>query len=176
MKPKKIYQKVKSTRRALLVTAEDGRQFITTGNDFYLIEGMPKMSGTEILAFLDVPKADRELWDVAEIGIDEGIMRDYDQKDEDLEIHPIHIIYSGRCMMAFRSKSRGIIWLDEDKLNPLPNYAYTFLLRTTGFGESYIIVKDGLYIVAALSYEIAPEVMPGETLKTRLLQLAGVEE
>ena len=176
MKTKKIYQNIKQMAKALLETSDDGRQFIESfTGDHYLIDGMPKMRGAEILAFLDVPKRDRELWDVVESGIDEDIVRDYAPDDEDLEIHPIRIVYSGRCLTAYISKSRGVIWLDEEKMAPLPNASYTFLLRTTRTGESYIVVKDGMYTVAALTYEIAQDVAPGETLKTRLMQLAGVE-
>lgn len=66
-----------------------------------------------------------------------------------------------------------MLWLDEDKLSPLAAAERTFLLRHSETGESYIAVKEGLYLVALLRYELTPEVMPGEGLAGRLLELAG---
>lgn len=34
---------------------------------------------------------------------------------------------------------------------------------------------EGLYLVALLTYELTPEVMPGEGLADRLMQLAGAK-
>lgn len=49
------------------------------------------------------------------------------------------------------------------------------LLRAGESGETYIAVFEGLYLVALLTYELTPEVMPGEGLADRLVQLAGVK-
>ena len=78
-------------------------------------------------------------------------------------------------MVAFHADGGGVLWLDNDKLSPLAAAEWRFFLRAGVSGETYIAVFEGLYLVALLTYELTPVVMPGEGLADRLMQLAGVK-
>lgn len=81
----------------------------------------------------------------------------------------------GRHMAAFHKDGGGVLWLDDDKLSPLTAAEWRFFLRAGESGETYIAVFEGLYLVALLSCELTPEVMPGEGLADRLMELAGIK-
>lgn len=177
MKAKKIYGMAKQSQN-LLVLVDEARQFFNIGGDIYLIDGMPYMKDAEFLAYLDVPKHKRDEWDVVPkhmTGTHEAsVLGDMAGDDLELKPHPISITVGGKSYMAFLTEDGAVLWLDEDKLSPLAAAAWTFLLRHSETGESYIAVKEGLYLVALLRYELTPEVMPGEGLADRLCELAGV--
>ena len=139
----------------------------------YLIEGMPCMEGTEFLAYLDVPKNKRDEWDVVENDVGAALVSDSPEYDRELKTDAVSIIVGGRHMIAFHTAEGGVIWLDEDKLSPLAAAEWRFFLRASETGETYIAVFEGLYLIALLSYELTAEVMPGEGLAGRLLELAG---
>ena len=176
MKAKKIYQMRKEYKNVLVKTAEDGRQFFSTGGGWYLIDGMPVMHEQEFLAYLDVPKKDRDAWDVVEGEANENLVSDALHGDRELKPHPVSVICNGRHMIAFLTEDSAVLWLDEDKLSPLAAAEWRFFLRASESGETYIAVFEGLYLIALLSYELTPEVMPGEGLAQRLMELAGVKE
>ena len=139
----------------------------------YLIDGMPRMEGAEFLEYLDVPKHKRDEWDVVEDGVYVALVSDSLEYDRELKPDTVSIIVSGRHMIAFHTAEGGVIWLDEDKLSPLAAAEWRFFLRASETGETYIAVFEGLYLIALLSYELTAEVMPGEGLAERLLELAG---
>lgn len=177
MKAKKIYGMAKQSQN-LLVLIDESRQFFNIGGDIYLIDGMPYMEDAEFLVYLDVPKHKRDEWDVVPkymTGTHEAaFLGDLAEDDRELKPHPISITVGGKSYRAFLTEDGAVLWLDEDKLSPLATAAWTFLLRHSETGESYIAVKEGLYLVALLRFELTPEVMPGEGLADRLCELAGV--
>lgn len=178
MKAKKIYGMAKQSQN-LLVLVDDSRQFFNIGGDIYLIDGMPYMEDAEFLAYLDVPKHKRDEWDVVPkymTGTESAVLGDMAGDDRELKPHPISITVGGKSYRAFLTEDGAVLWLDEDKLSPLAAEEWTFLLRHSETGESYIAVKEGLYLVALLRYELTPEVMPGEGLADRLCELAGVRK
>ena len=174
MKAKKIYAIAKNTNTLNVWTAEDGRQFFNFGNAMYLIDGMPQMENEEFLAYLDVPKGKRNEWGVAMNPADESLVSDVSNNDRELKPDAVSILVGGRHMVAFHADGGGVLWLDNDKLSPLAAAEWRFFLRAGESGETYIAVFEGLYLVALLTYELTPEVMPGEGLADRLMQLAGV--
>lgn len=177
MKAKKIYQMRKEYKSVLVKTTEDGRQFFLTGGGCYLIDGMPEMHGHEFLAYLDVPKKDRDVWDVVETEANDNLVSDVLlHGDRELKPHPVSIICDGRHLTAFLTEDGAVLWLDEDKLSPLAAAEWRFFLRASESGETYIAVFEGLYLIALLSYELTPEVMPGEVLAQRLMELAGIKQ
>jgi hypothetical protein len=103
----------------------------------------------------------------------ECLVQDVCADDRELKPDTVSIIVSGRHMIAFHTAEGGVIWLDDDKLSPLAAAEWRFFLRTSETGETYIAVFEGLYLIALLSYELTAEVMPGEGLAGRLLELAG---
>lgn len=175
MKAKKIYAIAKNTNTLNVWTTEDGRQFFNFGNSLYLIDGMPQMENDEFLAYLDVPKARRDEWDVAMNPADESLVSDALDNDRELKPDAVSIFVGGRHMAAFHIEGGGVLWLDDDKLSPLAAAEWRFFLRAGKSGETYIAVFEGLYLVALLTYELTPEVMPGEGLADRLLELAGAK-
>ena len=174
MKAKKIYAIAKNTQTLNVWTSENGRQFFHTGGAVYLIDGMPHMENEEFLAYLDVPKQKRDEWDVTMNPADESLVSDVRETDKELKPDAVSIMVSGRHMVAFHTEYGGVLWLDNDKLSPLAAAEWRFFLRTGETGENYIAVFEGLYLVALLTYELTPEVMPGEGLAGRLMELAGV--
>ena len=137
---------------------------------------MPVMHEHEFLAYLDVPKKDRDAWDVVECEANENLVSDVLHGDRELKPHPVSIICNGRHMTAFMTEDGAVLWLDEDKLSPLAAAEWRFFLRASESGETYIAVFEGLYLIALLSYELTPEVMPGEALAQRLMELAGSKQ
>ena len=173
MKAKKIYGIAKETKTLNVWTSHDGRQFFNFGGAVYLIDGMPRMEDEEFLAYLDVPKPKRDEWDVTMHDARECLVQDVCADDRELKPDAVSIIVSGQHMIAFHTAEGGVIWLDEDKLSPLAAAEWRFFLRASETGETYIAVFEGLYLIALLSYELTAEVMPGEGLAGRLLELAG---
>jgi hypothetical protein len=173
VKAKKIYGIAKETKTLNVWTSHDGRQFFDFGGAVYLIDGMPRMEDEEFLAYLDVPKPKRDEWDVTMHDARECLVQDVCAGDRELKPDGVSIIVSGRHMIAFHTAEGGVIWLDEDKLSPLAAAERRFFLRASETGETYIAVFEGLYMIALLSYELTAEVMPGEGLAERLLELAG---
>ena len=174
MKAKKIYQMRKDYKTVFVKTAEDGRQFFETGGSMYLIDGMPRMEGTEFLAYLEVPTNKRDEWEIVEKGVDAALVSDSPEYDRELKPDAVSIIVGGWHMIAFHTAEGGVIWLDEDKLSPLAAAEWRFFLRASETGETYIAVFEGLYLIALLSYELTAEVVLGEGLAERLCALAGV--
>lgn len=174
MKAKKIYSMAKESQNLLVLNA-GARQYFDISGNIYLIDGMPYMRDEEFLAYLDVPKHKRDEWDVSMKDIETDVLTD--AVNDDLELHPqpVSIFCGGRCLSAFMTDDRAVLWLDEDKLSPLAAAEWTFFLRRSETGESWIAVREGLYLIALLKYELTPEVMPGETLADRLIELAGVK-
>ena len=103
MKAKKIYAIAKNTNTLNVRTAEDGRQFFDFGNALYLIDGMPHMENEEFLAYLDVPKAKRDEWDVAMNPADEVLVADASGNDRELKPDAVSILVGGRHMVAFHA-------------------------------------------------------------------------
>ena len=176
VKAKKIYGIAKETKTLNVWTSHDGRQFFNFGGAVYLIDGMPRMEDDEFLAYLDVPKPKRDEWDVTMVPARECLVQDVCDDDRELKPDAVSIIVSGRHMMAFHMAEGGVIWMDEDKLSPLSAAEWRFFLRASETGETYIAVFEGLYLIALLSYELTPEIMPGEGLADRLCALAGIKE
>ncbi|MBQ7786147.1 MAG: hypothetical protein IJ381_08405 [Clostridia bacterium] len=174
MKAKKIFLMAKESQRLFVLNAGT-RQFFDINGNIYLIDGMPNMRDEEFLAYLDVPKHKRDEWDVSMKDIETDVLTD--AVNDDLELHPqsVSIFCGGRHLEAFMTDDRAVLWLDEDKLSPLAAAEWTFFLRRSETGESWIAVREGLYLIALLKYELTPEVMPGEALAGRLMELAGVK-
>lgn len=175
MKAKKIYSACKESKQIHVVTTQDGRQFVETTNGWFLIDGMPRMQEAEFYAYLEVPKSDREKWNVTEKETDDDLFADLNENDITLAPHPVSIVCGGRHLTAFITEDGAVLWLDNEAFSPMVNAEWRFTMRCSDDGESYIAVTEGLYLMAALRYEMSPEVMPGEGLADRLLQLAGVK-
>lgn len=173
MKAKKVYSALKESKTIHAATTRDGRQFIETAGGWYQIDGMPRMEEDEFLAYLEVPRCDREKWNVTEGEADEILFDNSNEADVPLTPHPVSIICGGRHLTAFISDDGTVIWLDTDVFAPMAVGEWRFTLRGNSLGEPYIAVTEGLYLMAVLRYEMSPEVMPGQTLCDRLRELIG---
>lgn len=173
MKAKKVYSALKESKQIHVKTARDGRQFIETAGGWYLIDGMPRMEEDEFLAYLEVPRCDREKWNVTEGDEDELLFSDMNDEDIPMRPHPVSIICGGRHLTAFLTDDDAVLWLDTDVFAPMAVGDWRFTLRGSSDGEPYIAVTEGLYLMAVLHYKMSPEVMPGQTLVDRLRELIG---
>ena len=171
MKAKKIYGIAKETKALNVWTSNDGRQFFNFGGAVYLIDGMPRMEAEEFLAYLDVPRSDREKWDVIETKTIDRLFSDMNEDDITLAPHPISVVCGGRHLQAFVTDDGAVLWIDAEAFAPMAAAEWRFTLRGSDIGEPYIAVTEGLYLMAVLHYELSPNVMPGRTLDDRLREL-----
>lgn len=176
MKAKRIFSACKESKSVHAITTIDGRQFIETRYGYYLIDGMPSMEAEEFFAYLDVPKPDREKWDVIETKMNDGLLSDMNEDDIALTPHPISIVCGGRHLQAFVTDDGAVLWIDADAFEPMAAAEWRFTLRGSDAGEPYIAVTEGLYLMAVLRYEVSPQVMPGQTLDDRLRELICEKE
>ena len=171
MKAKKIVSACKESKRVHAITTTGGRQFIETKHGYYLIDGMPRMEAEEFLAYLDVPRSDREKWDVIETNTIDRLFSDMNEDDITLAPHPISVVCGGRHLQAFVTDDGAVLWIDTEAFAPMAAAEWRFTLRGSDIGEPYIAVTEGLYLMAVLHYELSPNVMPGRTLDDRLREL-----
>ncbi len=173
MRAKKIYTACKESKTIHAATTNDGRQFIETAGGWYLIDGMPRMEEDEFLAYLEVPRCDRDKWNVTETAADEILFDNSNEGDIPLQPHPVSIICGGRHLTAFITDDGAVLWLDTDVFAPMAVGEWRFTLRGSTLGEPYIAVTEGLYLMAVLRYIMSPEIAPGQTLCDRLRELIG---
>lgn len=149
MKYSKIAKLIKKSKRLIIHT--DGKeQWISDGAAVYPVLGMPKMSETEMLTFLNFQ--DNDKINVTEWNGENAMLSDTDPNEELIEsFGPTILVKDEKCVVFYTSI--GALIINENYLTPvLSHYSEgepTFYFRCTN-GKPYIAVKKGLYLLAAI--------------------------
>lgn len=151
MKYSKITPLIKKHKQLAIHTPESGEQWISNGIAAYPILGMPKMSETEMLTFLNFQQNDNI--NVIEWGANEINLSDTDRCEEFINAFgPALIINGDPCSTFFTSM--GALIVKEKYLAPCYTHygegELTFWLRKGASGNPLICVKKGLYLLAAI--------------------------
>lgn len=129
------------------------RQWLGDGCAAYPISGLPYMDTDNICAMFDISEKKQEKMSLhhnsAPAGIDWG---DTDPAERQLDDPKLCVRYGARDVLPLRT-SEGIVFVQEKYLVPLEDMAdYLHLYeRKDTSGRTYIVAKNGMEIVAAIS-------------------------
>ena len=165
MKISKIAKLVKKTGCVQLIRVDAAKMFLGAGaNAVYATEGLPLISGKEqARIILDLTKEQMDKIDVVE---DVGTIRttgliDFNMKPDDKEAIeweakrlPAAAVVSGEIVDVLELEDGEIILFDSEYLDPLKEEQkspyFKLKVRETSAKRKYIVVYDGLFIIAAI--------------------------
>ena len=153
MKIKAIERIVKGARQIHIHNDPKYGQWIEMGGAMYPLEGLPKLNGDQLLAFLDVPEDKRNSYDVINSDYLPSVFNYADSADKEEALEPsfIHINYCGTVFEAVATDS-GMAFIDSRLLKPFDDLENGIALfeRHTLAGDTYIAVKSGLLLKGIL--------------------------
>ena len=165
MKISKIAKLVKKTGCVQLIRVDVTKMFLGAGaNAVYATEGLPLISGEEqARIILDLTKEQMDKIDVVE---DAGTLKttgliDFNMKPDDKEAIeweakrlPAAAVVSGEIVDVLELEDGEIILFDSEYLDPLKEEQkspyFKLKVRETSAKRKYIVVYDGLFIIAAI--------------------------
>lgn len=151
MKYSKITPLIKKHKHLSIHTRKGSEQWISNGNAAYPVLGMPVMSETEMLTFLNFQQNDNI--NVIEWEADDINLTDTDRCEELINAFGPALIINGDPCATFLT-SMGALIVKEKYLAPCYTHygegELTFWLRKTTKLNPFIAVKKGLYLLAAI--------------------------
>ena len=153
MKFSKIAMLAKRGRTAILMTDEEGMQWLSTGAAIYKLENMPVLDEDTVLTVMNVSDDAREKW-YTSIKEDEiGFLNGYVDGDEEItaEDAGISIIYNGYLLTPIYTMN-GMIWIDAELLAPTEKKDMDyrrFFVRNVGKHRA-IAVKEAMILTAVI--------------------------
>lgn len=181
MKLAKIAKLVIKSKRCDVYGAENGMGvYINTGNAVYRVDDLPMPEiGDQMLAMLDVPEKKREdiicnvrsglpPLDMAHTASGEMMMAEYR-----LMVGSNYLILVDEDSKGEDKKRGKLAFINEELLAPLrgdPNEYIAYACRFTADGRPYIIIKDGMYAIAA----IVPELVNAEKVAAQMAQFQSI--
>lgn len=149
MKYKKIASFIKK-RKELGIHDGESCQWITDGIACYPVLGLPRMTESEMMNFLDLSLSDGiNVSSCSTLGVN---LSDTDKEEELIEGFGPEIISGGEVHAVFYT-SMGAIIVKDKYIQPAYSHEgegeLTFWLRNVS-GRPYIAVKKGLYLLAAI--------------------------
>lgn len=153
MKFSKIAMLAKRKKTAILITDEDGMQWISTGAAVYRLENMPVLDEDTVLTVMNVSDDAREKWHTSTKEDETGWLNDYVDGDEEItaEDAGISIIYNGNLLTPIYTMD-GMIWIDTELLAPTEKKDMDyrkFFVRNVGKHRA-IAVKEGMILTAVI--------------------------
>lgn len=153
MKFSKVAALAKRKKTAILMTDEDGMQWLSTGEAAYKLENMPILDEDTVLTVMNVSDDAREKWHTAIKEDEKGLFRDYVEGEEEItaEDAGISIIYNGNLLTPIYTMD-GMIWIDTELLAPTEKKDMdyrSFFVRNLG-GHRAIAVKEGMILTAVI--------------------------
>lgn len=154
--------------------------YINTGNAIYRVDGLPMPElGDQMLAMLDVPEKKREdiicnvrsglpPLDMAHTACGEMMMTEYK-----LMTGSDYLILVDEHSRGEDKKKGKLAFVNEELLAPLrgdPNEYIGYACRFTADGHPYIIIKDGMYAIAA----VVPELVNAEKVAAQMAQFQSI--
>lgn len=153
MKFSKIAAIMKKTKTAILMTDEDGVQWLSSGAAIYRLDGMPTLDEDTVLTVLGVADDAKDKWCTATFRGEGGLLADYTADEEEItaEDADISVIYNGHLLTPIYTMN-GMLWLDTTLLAPTEKKDMDyrkFFVRRTGKGRC-IAVKEGMVLTAVI--------------------------
>ena len=171
MKIKAVERIVKNVRQIRIHNDPRYGQWIEAGGAMYPLEGLPRISGDQLLALLDVPEDKRNGYEVINSDTLPRLFdyEDSTEKEEALETSFIRINYCGTVFEAVATDS-GMVFIDIKLLKPFDDLENGIALfeRRTVSGDTYIAVKSGLLLKGI----ILPAKCISERLSDELTRIA----
>lgn len=138
MKFSKIAAVMKKAKTAILITDEDGMQWLSNGAAVYKLENMPYLDEDTVLTIMNVSDDAKEKWYTAMNDDKAGLLRDCVEGEEEItaEDAGITIIHNGHLLTPIYTMD-GMLWVDAVLLAPTEkkDMEYrTFFVRKSGGG------------------------------------------
>ncbi len=147
-------------------------QYVSDGGAVYKLFGLPYLDASNLLTIFDVPEKNRPKWAVCNKALPDEISLADCCEDEmpidERDAYP-EIVHAERALKPLKI-SDGILFIQTRYLKPVSDEQEFQRLfeRKTASGISYIVVKTGLIVQAA----IMPMKMPGGNFADSLEGLA----
>lgn len=153
MKFSKIAAIIKKAKTAILMTDEDGVQWLSNGAAAYKLEGMPVLDEDTVLTVLNVADDAKDKW-YTEVRQDESGLLANDTADEEeitAEDAGISLIYNGQLLTPIYTMS-GMLWLNTTLLAPTEkkDMDYRKFFVRINRGGRCIAVKEGMVLTAVI--------------------------
>ena len=154
--------------------------YISTGNAIYRVDGLPMPEiGDKMLSMLDVPEKKRKdivcnvraglpPLDMAHTASGEMIMAEYK-----LMTGSNYLILVDEHSKGEDKKKGKLAFVNEELLAPLRGEEKEYIgyaCRFTASGRPYIIIKDGMYTIAA----VVPELIDAEKVAMQMARFESV--
>lgn len=141
MKFSKIAALAKRGKTAILMTDEDGMQWLSTGAAAYKLENMPLLDEETVLTVMNIADDARSKWHTAIKEDETGMLRDYVAGEEEIaaEDAGITIIYNGHLLTPIYTMD-GMIWINSELLAPTEKKDMdyrSFFIRNLGGASGY---------------------------------------
>ena len=155
MKISAIKKIVTDSKRCIVVTDKEGRQWIGDGKRFYAVDEDIRFKRETVLAMLDIDKDKRDKVAVFEEASNDPRFDVYQQEEGERLIPQMAVMYGGDLVMIFMADRQEIFALEHATLKPIDNMgrAYT-LRRRTANGEEMrpvIAVQTDMFVSALLT-------------------------
>ena len=141
------------------ITPDGVDQYISDGRNLYSAAVLPLLDEETVLNVLDVPGPKQDQWSVQKYDwdpADDDYISDYLPGDQPLKAGTVSIADGhGSAMLPLFTKERQVMWIEFDAIEPIRDAMYEFWLRTPGGGSPFVVVKAGMFAIAAIM-PIAP--------------------
>ena len=149
MKAAKVAKRVMKTNKAVILTDEIGKQWISDGINCYLADESVQYTRENLMGILDIDPEKRDRIDVGESMADSELFVMI-ETDRDEPLQPIgSIVYSGECMTCMRTEDGKRIWVRQSFIEPADGkMGLRFFLR-----DGHIACFADLFCSAVLTPE-----------------------
>lgn len=154
MKLSALYKLCKKNKSVMLLTGDDGRQWIAVeASNLYPMDGLGVLDEGKLLTMMDVPEDERNDWDIFEKEMTEHLQfLAKDNRDDDMPAQkaPVTICVDGDDLRPVYS-AYGLVLVREDALRPVADSKKTQELFVRKSTEGlFVIVKNGFELIAVI--------------------------
>ena len=154
MKLSALYKLCKKNKSVMLLTGDDGRQWIEVGaSNLYPMDGLGDLDAGKLLIMMDVPEDEKSDWDIFEKEMPEHLQfLAQDNRDDDMPAQkaPVTICVYGDDLRPVYS-AYGLVLAREDALRPVADSKKTQELFVRKSTEGlFVVVKNGFELIAVI--------------------------
>lgn len=136
------------------ITPDGVDQYISDGRNLYSAAALPLLDEETVLNVLDVPGPKQDQWSVQKYDwdpTDDEYISDYQPGDQPLKAGTVSIADGhGSAMLPLFTKERKVLWIEFDAIEPIRDAMYEFWMRTPRDGSPFVVVKAGMFAIAAI--------------------------
>lgn len=154
MKLSALYKLCKKNKSVMLLTGDDGRQWIAVeGSNLYPMDGLGDLDEGKLLIMMDVPEDEKSDWDIFEKEMTEHLQflaQDNRDDDRPAQKAPVTICVDGDDLRPVYS-AYGLVLVREDALRPVADSKKTQELFVRKSTEGlFVVVKNGFELIAVI--------------------------